>query len=61
MPDYFAKSVFLQGHGEPGSIRIVKMGPGMTVILDSFHLYDLLKTNHFFCSLAVYIIWNPGI
>ncbi len=29
MPDYFTKSVFLQGHGEPGSIRIVKMGPGM--------------------------------
>jgi hypothetical protein len=30
MPDYFTKSVFLQGHGEPGSIRVVKMGPGMT-------------------------------
>jgi hypothetical protein len=45
MPDYFTKSVFLQGHGEPGSI--VKMGPGMTVIVDSFPLYDLLKTNHF--------------
>ncbi len=29
MPDYFTKSVFLQGQGEPGSIRIVKMGPGM--------------------------------
>ncbi len=29
MPDYFTKSVFLEGHGEPGSIRIVKMGPGM--------------------------------
>jgi hypothetical protein len=29
MPDYFTKSIFLQGHGEPGSIRIVKMGPGM--------------------------------
>jgi hypothetical protein len=29
MPDYFTKSVFLQGHGEPGSIRIVKMGPAL--------------------------------
>jgi len=29
VPDYFTKSVFLEGHGEPGSIRIVKMGPGM--------------------------------
>ncbi|CAM6016947.1 unnamed protein product [Sphagnum balticum] len=29
MPDYFTKSVFLQGHGEPGSIRIVKMGPAI--------------------------------
>ncbi len=33
VPDYFTKSVFLEGHGEPGSIRIVKMGPGMA------HLY----------------------
>jgi hypothetical protein len=32
MPDYFTKSVFLQGHGEPGSIRLVKMGPGMTAL-----------------------------
>jgi hypothetical protein len=32
MPDYFTKSVFLQGHGEPGSIRVVKMGPGMTAL-----------------------------
>jgi hypothetical protein len=29
MPNYFTKSVFLQGHGEPGGIRIVKMGPSM--------------------------------
>ncbi|KAH9541490.1 hypothetical protein CY35_14G067600 [Sphagnum magellanicum] len=27
MPDFFTKSVFLQVHGEPGSIRIVKLGP----------------------------------
>jgi hypothetical protein len=47
MPDYFTKSVFLQGHGEPGNIRIVKMGPGMTVIVDYFHLYDLFTTIHF--------------
>jgi hypothetical protein len=47
MPDYFTKTDFLQGHGDPGSIRNVKMGPGMTVIVDSFPLYDLWKTNHF--------------
>ncbi len=29
MPEYFVSSMFLQGHGEPGSIRVVKMGPGM--------------------------------
>jgi hypothetical protein len=28
MPEFFASSTFLQGHGEPGSIRVVKMGPG---------------------------------
>ncbi|KAH8941382.1 hypothetical protein BDL97_14G035700, partial [Sphagnum fallax] len=27
LPGFFTKSVFLQGHGEPGSIRIVKLGP----------------------------------
>ncbi|CAM6063629.1 unnamed protein product [Sphagnum tenellum] len=32
MPDYFTKSVFLQGHGEPGTIRLVKTGPGMTAL-----------------------------
>jgi hypothetical protein len=32
MPDFFTKSVFLQGHGEPGSIRIVKLGPGLTLL-----------------------------
>ncbi len=29
MPEFFASSTFLQGHGEPGSIRVVKMGPGL--------------------------------
>lgn len=28
MPDYFTKTEFLQGHGEPGSIRVITMGPG---------------------------------
>jgi hypothetical protein len=28
MPEFFASSTFLQGHGEPGSIRVVKMSPG---------------------------------
>lgn len=36
MPEFFAKSELLQGHGEPGSIRVVTMGPGMyvTMIID---------------------------
>jgi hypothetical protein len=29
-PDHFTKSVFLQGFGGPGSIRVVKMGPAIT-------------------------------
>jgi hypothetical protein len=33
MPDHFTKSVFLQGYGGPGSIRVVKMGPGMTTLI----------------------------
>jgi hypothetical protein len=33
MPDHFKKSVFLQGHGGPGSIRVVKMGPGMIALI----------------------------
>ncbi len=33
MPAFFTLSTFLQGHGEPGSIRVVKMGPGMKIPL----------------------------
>jgi hypothetical protein len=29
MPEFFTSFTYLQGHGEPGSIRVVKMGPGM--------------------------------
>ncbi len=29
MPELCASSTFREGHGEPGSIRVVKMGPGM--------------------------------
>jgi hypothetical protein len=30
-PEYFAKSTFIEGiAGEPGSIRLVKPGPGIT-------------------------------
>lgn len=28
LPQYYASSKMIQGHGEPGSIRVVKMGPG---------------------------------
>ncbi|CAK9202956.1 unnamed protein product [Sphagnum troendelagicum] len=34
VPDYFTKSVFLEGHGEPGCIRIVKMGPEIKERID---------------------------
>ncbi len=29
LPEFFASSTYLKGHGEPGSIRVVKLGPGM--------------------------------
>jgi hypothetical protein len=29
IPEFFASFTYVQGHGEPGSIRVVKMGPGM--------------------------------
>jgi hypothetical protein len=29
MPQFVASFTFVEGHGEPGSIRVVKMGPGM--------------------------------
>ncbi len=32
-PDYFTKSFFLEGYGEPGTIRILQLGPGIA------HLY----------------------
>jgi hypothetical protein len=28
-PDYFTKSFFLEGYGEPGTIRILQLGPGI--------------------------------
>ncbi len=30
-PDYFTKSFFLQGYGEPGTIRILQLGPGIAL------------------------------
>jgi hypothetical protein len=29
MPEFFGSFSYLQGHGEPGSIRVVKMGPAL--------------------------------
>jgi len=29
MPEFFAKSEYEQGHGEPGSIRVITMGPAV--------------------------------
>lgn len=31
MPQFFASATMLKGHGEPGSIRVVKMGPGTPI------------------------------
>jgi hypothetical protein len=28
-PDYITKSFYLEGYGEPGSIRILQLGPGI--------------------------------
>ena len=36
MPQFFASTTMLQGHGEPGSIRVVKMGPGKRSAPSSF-------------------------
>ncbi len=58
MPDYFTKSVFLQGHGEPGSIRVVKMGPGMTALGGLVLSPPLLQK--LFCNrdFTVRLIWT---
>lgn len=37
MPQFFASTTMLKGHGEPGSIRVVKMGPGASSILVFLH------------------------
>lgn len=43
MPEYFAKTEFLQGHGEPGSIRVITMGPGVYEILSTVAISDELE------------------
>jgi hypothetical protein len=63
MPDYFTKSVFLQGHGEPGSIRVVKRGPGMTalgVLVLSPPLLQKLFLRFTICNkdFTVRLIWT---
>jgi hypothetical protein len=60
MPEFFAKSEFLQGYGEPGSIRWVTTGPGkarahtvdrLHPFLDSFQLINRNdEFNFFYCS-----------
>ena len=39
MPQFFASTTMLQGHGEPGSIRVVKMGPGKQSAPSSFYIF----------------------
>lgn len=41
MPQFFASTTMLKGHGEPGSIRVVKMGPGNHT-LNSLTLFLIL-------------------
>jgi hypothetical protein len=42
MPQFFASTTMLKGHGEPGSIRVVKMGPGNKTTTHSTHSSTLL-------------------
>jgi hypothetical protein len=38
-PEYFTKSTFVEGFpGEPGSIRLVKPGPGITIYIPKYPL-----------------------
>ncbi len=46
MPEFFASSTFLKGHGEPGSIRVVKLGPGMKNVRADFSQAAFLHTNY---------------
>jgi hypothetical protein len=46
MPEFFVSSTFLQGHGEPGSIRVVKLGPGMKNAVAIFSQAAFLHTNY---------------
>jgi len=46
-PDYFTRSTYIEGiAGEPGSIRLVKPGPGITTYLPSdLELCNLVLPN----------------
>lgn len=36
IPDVFSKCEYVQGHGEPGSIRVLTLGPGKSLYLQNF-------------------------
>jgi hypothetical protein len=36
LPEYFTSSTYVQGNGEPGSIRVAKLGPGMKITRADF-------------------------
>jgi hypothetical protein len=36
MPQFFASTTMLKGHGEPGSIHVLKMGPGAHLLHSCF-------------------------
>jgi hypothetical protein len=63
-PDHFTKSVFLQGFGGPGSIRVVKMGPGMTALIGGLVINPpLLQILFLLCTICnrdflVRVIWT---
>jgi hypothetical protein len=46
LPEFFASSSYVQGHGEPGSIRVVKLGPGMKNARADFSQAAFLHTNY---------------
>lgn len=48
LPEYFAKAEYVEGQGEPGSIRVITMGPGKCIIAMLCHQYFVM--NFFYVS-----------
>jgi hypothetical protein len=46
LPEYFTSSTWGSGHGEAGSIRVAKLGPGMKIARADFSQAAFLHTNY---------------